>query len=395
MNTFTPPLILAIIVSLAGIALPWLHMPSWLLSLSVIVLSAIWFYIAIDSGKKNQSTEKSDSRLIPMIENINQEIGNYLTLESKGIANDIQRIKTILDESARNLESCFNALVEKTGSQTASTISLIHRITGVDESGDKSKIHSNVIRDFAPKTNDIIDHYVQLLIQVSDRSVTAVHRIDDLAVNMEGMFSLLDSVHKLADQTNLLALNAAIEAARAGEVGRGFAVVADEVRSLSNASAQLNNEIRQKVQEAKGRMADVSKVVGEIAGLDMNKAIEGKSIIDSMITEVSAVTNATESNLREISENTGIIREEINRAIIALQFEDIIMQITGQIQERLINLQTITQLTDNPNYITNDLESLLKNISTGITLYREKSQQKQTLYQVKQTDMNEGSVELF
>lgn len=386
-------LIPALTMSAICAALPWLDLSKWIASLSIIITSLTWLYTINHILTQNIAPEKNDSRFINLVENINQNVGDYLNIESDGIENDILKIKSILHESARNLESCFNKLVNKTHSQTTSTISLIQRITGGETTDGKNQ--KNIIRDFAPKTNDIIDHYVQLLIQVSDRSVTAVHRIDDLATNMEGMFTLLDSVHKLADQTNLLALNAAIEAARAGEVGRGFAVVADEVRSLSNASAQLNNEIREKVQEAKGRMADVSKVVGEIAGLDMNKAIEGKGIIDAMIMEVESVTSTTEANLLEISENTKVIESEINSAIIALQFEDIIVQIAGQIQERLKNLQKITDITEHSEYNTNDLESLLTNISNGITVYREKSQQKQSLHHVKQTSMNEGSVELF
>ena len=86
------------------------------------------------------------------------------------------------------------------------------------------------ITQVLPKTEAIIRQFVDTLITVSEKSISAVHSIHDMSDKLNTVFKLLAQVRGLSEQTNLLALNAAIEAARAGDAGRGFAVVAQEVR---------------------------------------------------------------------------------------------------------------------------------------------------------------------
>lgn len=71
-------------------------------------------------------------------------------------------------------------------------------------------------------------------------AIEGARKIDQIKV-------LADTIGEIADQTKLLALNASIEAARAGEAGRGFSVVADEIQSLSVASSEAVNQIREVV----------------------------------------------------------------------------------------------------------------------------------------------------
>ncbi|WP_017841788.1 methyl-accepting chemotaxis protein [Methylotuvimicrobium buryatense] len=124
------------------------------------------------------------------------------------------------------------------------------------------------------------------LTNINDNIHSVTDVITALIDDSKKVTESLSMITGIADQTNLLALNASIEAARAGEYGRGFAVVAEEVKNLSDhtknaalevtktlnsfnkrvnqmhseaeASAELSQEIMEKVDEFRSQFADLS-----------------------------------------------------------------------------------------------------------------------------------------
>ncbi|WP_255374922.1 MULTISPECIES: methyl-accepting chemotaxis protein [unclassified Oleiphilus] len=168
----------------------------------------------------------------------------------------------------------------------------------------------------------IIDSYVRLLVEVSEKSIFAVHRIEDMSHHFEQTFTLLGQIRGIADQTNLLALNAAIEAARAGEAGRGFAVVADEVRTLSQNSNTLNDKIFETSENTKRAIDGSSKIVGEIASLDMNMAISAKAHVDEMLVDLEQTNVTIENTMDEASAYTEKLKVDVADAVRSSQFAD-------------------------------------------------------------------------
>jgi methyl-accepting chemotaxis protein len=324
------------------------------------------------------------------------KIGNYieeiLNEETCHVNEHIARIGGLVQDSTLLLQKSFNEMVIKTNKQTEITLDLVARIS--NDKRANSDCHELLITGFIKKTDAIIQHYVDLLVEVSDKSIGAIHRIEDMTEHMEGMFTILDDVKKLADQTNLLALNAAIEAARAGDVGRGFAVVADEVRSLSLTSATLNEHIREKIKQAKDRISEVRTEVGAIANLDLNQAIEGKIHVDKMLEEIELINTSTESILLLLKENADEINKEINVSIQALQFEDIVNQLAGHIQKRLEHINEVAVISHTEIWSAkNDVE--LNQVAIRLSELRSRFHAQNISQKVEQNSMQEGDIELF
>lgn len=272
-------------------------------------------------------------------------------------------------------------------------LNVVQRIsTGRTEEKANSAGQQVTLHYFAIEVGRILDDYVKLFVDVSDRSVKAVHNIQDMVEQFDGMFTLINEIRGIADQTNLLALNAAIEAARAGEAGRGFAVVADEVRKLSQDSNSLNEEIRGRAEGARATITNVEAVVGEIASLDMHIAIDAKGHLDGMLAELEQVNRGVADGVDKVSVISKEIARDVAGAITGLQFADITGQLISTIQAKITELETtqtaVCAALENARDIDAGVENAMQVLGMAAnTKARQAS--------VTQSNMNSGKAELF
>lgn len=389
---------LALVVSVVALLLVFFTDVQLVSMASIVALILAWLvnasFINAENNNEHEEYERyrndSETRMNAVAE-ILEEILNE---ETHLVTDHIERIKTLVGESTLLLQESFGNVMVKTRYQSDRAEKLIERLSSGSEEGQTGE-EALLVTQFIKKTDSIIQHYIDLLVNIGDKSVGAVYRINEMNVHMEGMFTMLDEVQKISEQTNLLALNAAIEAARAGEVGRGFAVVADEVRSLSVASSNLNEKIREQIQEAKIRVSDVNVEVSAIASVDLNEAIEGKLHVDDMLKQIYEINHATSEIVDDMTSNTEGINQEINGAIRALQFEDIINQLSTHMQHRLDHINEVA-IASHPNHKsvmqgTNAIEC----VEEKLKILRADFKAQNMENKVQQSSMDEGEIELF
>jgi methyl-accepting chemotaxis protein len=176
------------------------------------------------------------------------------------------------------------------------------------------------------------------LLELCERELQPV--VTSLSEVVEGRDAMLDNLRKLADetltlqamaadvgsiaaQTNLLAINAAIEAARAGDSGRGFAVVAAEVRKLSQRSAETGKHIAERVGEISGIMESTLAEAQTANEEDKQTVTLSGKIVEDVLNHVRKLGTSSESMRR----NGLLIRAEIEKLLVAMQFQDRVSQI--------------------------------------------------------------------
>ncbi len=202
--------------------------------------------------------------------------------------------------------------------------------------------------------HDVTESLRELLVSKA-QVVADIQSLNQLAAPLEEMAIKVGSI---ADKTNLLALNAAIEAARAGESGRGFAVVADEVRSLASTSSEIGRDIVEKV-------AGITDLIGSTLENIEKRSEDDSSVVRKANKTLGEMIDTFEGSSRLVAISSDVllrinqgIRDDMSEALRALQFQDRISQILGNLQSNLQHVEQSMQ-TVQRSFGSGDIEKAL------------------------------------
>lgn len=363
---------------LALLAFNWLQV-----GISILLLAALTLALRRQTDPEcntqtSQEHEEQQERRLCMVtlNSLDAALGE----EVKEIEADIASVRGMLIDAVRELSTSFNRLHELSSRQATIVME------GLQAENHEGHTHSNFMSAFAQESADVLQDFVDMLVQVSKLSVKTAHQMDDMLAHINGIFHLLEQSRNLAEQTNLLALNASIEAARAGEAGRGFAVVADEVRKLSAHSNDFNEKIKVSVDEARRSVAEMQKSVHAIASQDMNSVLREKERIQKSFDMAEQMTQRVDNSLNEIQDVGRELDQAVADAVRALQFEDMSTQSLACAARSIERIKLLRHALAN----SADDQGLAQQIEDYRTLWKNERHKP-----VSQKNMDQGSVELF
>ena len=309
---------------------------------------------------------------------------------------EIARVQTLLAEAIETLTQSFQGMHEQTEAQRQLSLAVTSHADEADEALN--------FDDFVQNTADAMQLVVESVIGNSRVALELVEVTEDIAQRTQDVQNILSEIGAIAKQTNLLALNAAIEAARAGEAGRGFAVVADEVRNLSARTSAFSLQINNLILGMQVSVHKTEAAIAQMASQDMGFAVESKRQVEAIIATLDEKGRRREGAIGKLGESAQQVETLVGRAITALQFQDMVSQLSGHILRRIEALDKVMQhLGELSGAIQADAES--DNAAAAVFALKEETakvtgsmvtMELQTIHNpVGQRAMTEGEVELF
>lgn len=178
-------------------------------------------------------------------------------------------------------------------------------------------------------------------ITLNEIASSSANDVSELSKQVEGIYSILQTIQGIAEQTNLLALNAAIEAARAGEQGRGFAVVADEVRNLAGKTQQSTEEIQNMIENLK-----------QSADRSMKAMTQSSEATDSLSESFKQANEEVLSLFNRLE-----LVNNMNAQIATASEEQ--TQVISDISQTMVSTQTLSDNTQQSSYSTGEQAAVL------------------------------------
>ena len=380
-------LVLVLIMALAE----WLGWGDWIrwgamAAIFVLVLTMMHLVKQqVEELNESPSSEQEEE-----LRNLLTELEQNLQQESSQVEQERARLETLIQDAVQTLSSSFMNLNDLSTRQTV----LVEQVLSRSQESEAGEEHLSVSQ-FMGKAEQTLDQFVSVIVDVSRNSLEIVHRIDDMMEQLESIFTLIESVEGIAEQTNLLALNASIEAARAGEAGRGFAVVADEVRNLSRSSSELNQQIREHIQGAKGTIDNLRESVSVMASNDMSGTISTKEQMTAMMESMADVNSQLSGGVNELSDIGQTLAVAIQDAVRSLQFEDMCTQILQAMKNNTNAMQELAQLAQQLKSADSLDADTMKQFSKACNDLLQRSRELDSRRAVSQQSMDEGDIELF
>lgn len=238
---------------------------------------------------------------------------------------DLERSRSIASTATGTLLNSFNALKEELARQQAALDELASKFSSADG-------HAN----FVDSVGAMFKHFVGELIEAGQNSRRIGERLSGITNDVKEVATNMNEVELLSRRTRLLALNARIEASRAGTAGVTFQVVANEVKALSEQTAHFSAKIVGVVARAEVGIVATSGTMAELSARGTAVASEAKEKLGDALDGLSAANAALARTLHEVGGH-------VNRAVEALQFDDMLSQLLVGASQKVATLKCLFQ----------------------------------------------------
>jgi len=247
-----------------------------------------------------------------MITDLNNLIS---TVETSGI--QVTSSITEIAASTKQQEATVNEHAATSNEIAASTTEIAATAENLMDTMSKvtDMVHNTTMA--ASHSHKRLNNINRIMKKMEESTISIVNKLSVLNEKANNIAMVTNTINKIADQTNLLSLNAAIEAEKAGEYGSGFSVVSSEIRRLADQTAVATFDIEQMVNEVQSAVAGGVMSIEKFAD-NVRRSFSDIQISSNQISEVITQVEALQPPIESVNEGIeaqSMGAKQINEAV--------------------------------------------------------------------------------
>ena len=259
---------------------------------------------------------------------VNQILYNlsYIFQESVNMSNSIIQSSENIYRSAANMaenSSVQDNKIKNTSSSMNTAKDALHNITiNIKEVGK----NADAILDNVNKSRKLLTLSMIQIEEIAKANVDTINGIKILSDKIENVWSIVNTIDKIAEKTRIIAFNAELESLSAEENEEKFHIIATEIRTLAESVTKSTFEIRKRITQIQ-HSSDNLIISSEGGTEKINEGRELFNILNENFYNLKTsceITSESTSNIQDViqSQDNAIFQISSTLQQISLGFDD-------------------------------------------------------------------------
>jgi len=221
------------------------------------------------------------------------------------------------------LTMSFRGITMKTRQQMEAAMSLLRRnSTELTASEGAWLSLPDYIRAYETQLQEVIDSMIKFS-SASDEMLTHQGKIREQSIIID---ELLDELRSMAIRIGRLALDSSVAAGESGKNRETLVRLTDSIRETSDGARDMTRSVRESLEKIRDELGVTYKIVNKAADIAKESARRAKADVSQLNVTMIEKTKEVEVSLGKINSLGQDIQQDVNNAIIAMQFQDITQQ---------------------------------------------------------------------